>query len=446
MIRSFLILAAVIVAACAPSGSSRSTEPGQIGAWGGGQGALWQAGAGRTEALEPLFRALDALESGRLSGPVAIVQLGDSHTAGDYFTGRLRALFQQRFGAAGRGMMGPGVPFNYFEPTLVEVVQTGGWELESSFGTGSSGLFALAGYRISASDPDAIASLTSTESAGFDFVQIGVVRRPGGGTLIVEVDGEEAYRLNTDGPTLQAARLDLPLDRPGRFLQVRPAGDGPVTVISWLTQRNGAGVVLDSHGIVGASVNIIESWDPGTVQWELAARNPALVILAYGTNEGFEDDLEITEYRADFAARLSQIEAAVPNAAVLVVGPPDANRLPRACRDRVNDTADLTCRPLDQREIGLYSRLFGSGAEGEACRWHPPPNLDRVRQVQREVTVQRGHFFWDWSQVMGGACGIHDWVQAQPSLAFRDHVHLRPAGYARSAEALFNALMAAYDG
>ena len=445
-LRAAILAAALVAAACAPSGSSRGTEPGQIGAWGGGSGGLWAGAAGSPDALDPLFRALRALETGHVGGPVAIVQLGDSHTAGDFFTGRLRTLFQQRFGGAGRGMMGPGVPFNFFEPTLVEVSQTSGWDLESSFTSNPQGVFAITGYRITADGADDVATLTSTEQAGFDFVQIGAVRRPGGGTLVVEVDGEEVYRLATGGSTVQAARLDLPLDSPGRILQVRPAGDGPVTLISWLTQRDRPGIVLDSHGIVGASVNIIDNWDAGTLQWELAARNPALVILAYGTNEGFQDDLSPAEYRADFTARLALVEASAPNAAILVVGPPDANRLPRACRDAVEDTATLSCRPLAAPEIAQYADLFGSGAEGAACRWHPPPNLQMVRDVQREVALARGHYFWDWSQVMGGACGIHAWVTDEPSLAHSDHVHMRPSGYARSAEALFNALMQAYGG
>ena len=38
------------------------------------------------------------------------MQIGDSHTANDSFSGRLRELFQARFGDAGRGVMPPGCP------------------------------------------------------------------------------------------------------------------------------------------------------------------------------------------------------------------------------------------------------------------------------------------------------------------------------------------------
>src|SRR3546814_9816722 len=50
--------------------------------------------------------------------------------------------------------------------------------------------------------------------------------------------------------------LDVP---PGSHrLAVSPAGDGPVELLSWTVERNRPGVVLDSHGIVGATVRVAE--------------------------------------------------------------------------------------------------------------------------------------------------------------------------------------------
>ena len=48
---------------------------------------------------------------GQRSAPVVILQIGDSHTANDSFSGRMRELFQARFGDAGRGVLPPGVPY-----------------------------------------------------------------------------------------------------------------------------------------------------------------------------------------------------------------------------------------------------------------------------------------------------------------------------------------------
>ena len=42
------------------------------------------------ERLQPFFTSLVAIEQKRARGPVRILQIGDSHTANDSFSGRLR--------------------------------------------------------------------------------------------------------------------------------------------------------------------------------------------------------------------------------------------------------------------------------------------------------------------------------------------------------------------
>ncbi len=57
--------------------------------------------------LKSFYRSLNNLSN---AYPVNILHLGDSHTASDKFSGRLRQLFQRRFGSAGRGMLPMGLP------------------------------------------------------------------------------------------------------------------------------------------------------------------------------------------------------------------------------------------------------------------------------------------------------------------------------------------------
>jgi len=58
-----------------------------------------------SEALAPFFDALYALEGNAARQPVLVLQIGDSHTANDSLSGRLREQLQGRFGAAGRGWL-----------------------------------------------------------------------------------------------------------------------------------------------------------------------------------------------------------------------------------------------------------------------------------------------------------------------------------------------------
>src|SRR5438874_937926 len=62
-------------------------------------------------ALQPFFDQLHQLEADPASQLVRVIQFGDSHTAGDSFTGALRTLFQQKFGDGGAGFQFAGYPF-----------------------------------------------------------------------------------------------------------------------------------------------------------------------------------------------------------------------------------------------------------------------------------------------------------------------------------------------
>jgi lysophospholipase L1-like esterase len=424
-----------------------------IGLW-SCQPAAQNAGAERTiaapsETLRSFFQALADLESGRRSQPVVIVQLGDSHTAGDVFSGRLRELFQRRFGDAGRGYLAPGVPFDYYRPADVEASQSEGWEVANSLRRDAVGPFGIAGHRVETDQAGETMRL-SHMGGGFAQASILVLRQPDGGSIEVLVDGESVGQVDTAGSARELTRIAVPIEGRAQALSLRTVDEGaPVDVLGWSLEERGTGIVYDALGVGGATISVVGNWDPTIVAEELGWRDPDLVILAYGTNEGFDDDLEPARYRAAFSRQLNMIEAAAPDAALLIVGPPDANRRLSVCRpddEEAEDPLGEVCAPLSASEAVAYAEVFNEDAEGEACRWHPPPNLERVRAVQRQVAGAEGAYFWDWSRVMGGECGANRWATAEPPLAYGDRVHLRGAGYARSADALFDTLMAQYAG
>ena len=199
--------------------------------------------------------------------------------------------------------------------------------------------------------------------------------------------------------------------------------------------------MLESHGIVGATVGVSNRWNRDAYVGELQAADPAMVIVAYGTNEGLQRRSRARGIsRRIFTSQLALIEQNAPNASLVIVGPPDSARLPSACRRDDVESITFPCGPLSESERLNYSALFGDDARGSACRWHQPPNLDIVRIIQAQVANQRGHYFWNWSQAMGGACSVHQWAQREPALARRDHIHLTDEGYRLSAEALFRDL------
>ena len=435
MCRSMGAWAACAMLAVALLGGCRARPVGQ-------QEAEAAGGQPRVGGLPGLYQALEGLESHSRTAPVVILQIGDSHTEDDALSGRMRALFQARFGDAGRGPLPPGRPTRWYKPQQVSVATSGHWRMDGARPGPASGPFGIAGMSATADTAEAEMVVTATGADGFDRAAVELLHQPGGGTLDVLVDDRPVAALASAAEAPGAAWHDIASARGSRTMTLRPRGDGPVTVLMWDTRRAGPGVVYANLGIVGATVGILERWDPAFVAREVAALRPALLLVAFGTNEGFNPALDLAAYRDRFAAQLRRLRALAPDAAIMVVGPPDGNEVtghevaPRVVKGRAPR------RQVRQSPSGCVGERSQAGARR---MWTVPRNLDAVRSVQREAAAVGADFFWDWSGVMGGACGMDRWVQADPPLGAKDHVHLQPAGYEQTADRLFDELMVGYE-
>lgn len=380
--------------------------------------------AGDARSLGAFFTALGKLERGP-AGMLSILQIGDSHTAGNHFSGTLRGLFQERFGNAGPGGFPPGPAYKgLFSPTVTLGPQT--WTLSGGLNAKPGDRLGISGFSASSVRPDEALRFDSADNAPVSSIVLTLVGRSGGGGLLITADGKPVRSLATartqEGGFV--ARLKLP--QPAHSIVLSPKGDGRVELLRVALLGAEKGVYYESHGVIGATIGLLQRWDEATVIAELQVLRPALIVLAFGTNEGFNSSLTEDAYRTLFRERLAALRRWAPWASVLVVGPPDANRLPKGCPAE----ATAACSPTPPP----------SGT----CAWHPPAELAMVREVERKEALAAGAAFWDWSAVMGGACGTHAWTRNDPPLAASDHVHFRPDGYRRAAQALFDDLMGLY--
>jgi lysophospholipase L1-like esterase len=384
---------------------------------------------GRTQmradgVLAAFFRRLAALEATK-KGRVDILQLGDSHTAGGALSGRLRDDLQGRFGGLGAGFMVPGEPFPGSQRPDVTVTTSGKWQYYDSL-MGSPQSWGLSGFVARSRTAGASMSLSTKDPDGFDLVTLHVVHQVGGGDLVVSIDNAIVQSIQTRGV---AGQLEVVMIRKsGHVLRVSAHDAKPVDLIGWSVERNRGGIVFDSAGVVGARITVINRWDPAIVAEELRDRDPALVILAFGTNEGFDRDLDMVAYGEAFTAITRSIRQTLPNAALLIVGSPDGQMLPKACHPQA-----------------AVKQCAESPPPPGKCGWYTPPNLAPLRDLQRKIAEHEGIAFWDWSQVMEPVCGIDRWVRATPPLARDDHIHLTRAGYERSADSLFAWMMDQYQ-
>ena len=410
----------MLLAGCAKIAQSpaSATAPGISATPPGNQRQLTADHAPPALTMRPLtefFRDLKRLEAGQIEH-VRILQLGDSHTAGDYFTADLRADFQEKFGDAGRGMMPPGLAYRGLRQLDVKVTQTGRWTIHNSLTESAKGPYGISGFSATSGRAGASMSLASSGPEGFDSAGIDYLERPGGGNLEIWLDGKLTRTIPTGGVAGRPrhAVIDAPASSRSLELVARSAG---ITILDWSLDRRRRGVQLISFGVVGATVNVVNNWSPQIIQENLAAIRPSLVLLAFGTNEGFETDFDPDAYHEAFSDIVMRLRRGAPEASIVVIGPPDGAR------------ADPRCR----------------AAHSAICGWTTPSALGKVRAIQRQVAEAAGIGFWDWSQVMAPDGGIDSWVHADPPLARGDHVHFTALGYERAATSLFDQLIELYQ-
>ncbi len=383
------------------------------------------------KSLANFYAALSALAAGRRPQPVTILHLGDDHIASDRFAGVLREHLASRFGLAGRGLMMPGL----FPIRGMQAGRGGQWSLANA-AAGAQGPFGITGARMTASTSDAWIRFTAAQGT-FDWAEVTFMTGPGFGTALVSIDGDTKL---VPTQALRASETSIRVTSKAREILIKPKGDGPVSVLSAATGTNSPGIAYSSLGLPGATAWTAEKWTPDFAANDLSKLNPDLILMEYGTREGFDDELDAKQYETRLGLLIDQIKQWAPRASILIVGPPDAARLPGFA----GGAGAQVCRALNLQEIGIYGRMM-EGADERLARWHSPPKLDAVRASQRRAAATAGVFYWDWAKYMGGPCAIHAWASSTPPLAEPDHITLTEAGDGRSARALFAELMAGYD-
>ncbi len=205
------------------------------------------------------------------------------------------------------------------------------------------------------------------------------------------------------------------LRQPDAFTRIIHYGDSHVAA-DWLTgklRRNfyrdfePAFVAYEAKGVNGARAVKPLGWNWEAVSESFAEHEPALIVIAYGTNEAGDADLNLVEYKANFEELLQRFKAAAPAASLLVIAPPDRAR-------------------------------FKHG------KWRSIPLLPALIATQREAALAEGAAFWNQFAAMGGAGSVNRWAHLTPKLAQKDRAHLTLAGYELIADSLYAELLHEY--
>ncbi|WP_244184621.1 GDSL-type esterase/lipase family protein [Komagataeibacter europaeus] len=360
------------------------------------------------------------------------MQIGDSHTANDSFSDQMRTLLQKDFQNAGRGFLQPGIPFRYYHPAQVTVSSTG-WTPVSAFSKTATGPWGISLVRQHADTPASM-TITPDEAGGVGRGMVEFLSQPGGGQLVIEADDGGRTAVSTaSSQDSDSMWLRMPTTADTHSVTVSAMGDGPVDLLGWEVAKGSQakpapGILYSNLGITGSTIDILSRVDPRILSEEMRRLDPRLLIIAFGTNEGFNTSTNFDTYSARYEQIIQMLRNAAPMAGLVVVMPPDGvrqERLPPFTR---------SCERLAPTGKGFAS----------------PAALNTVRQAQIDV-ARRNHWMqWDWRQAMAdtahpdGRCTILVWGNRNPPVAAKDHVHLLKAGYQQTATSLYDDLMNGY--
>lgn len=326
------------------------------------------------------------------------LQIGDSHTAGDFLTERLRLRFQQRLGDGGIGWV---TPMQIPGQRMARVSFTqAGWQLISSRSSGPGNDYPFGGFIAQVSGAFATLTLTPRYLTSRQSVTVLLRQGPLDAPLTVTDASGASFTIKSPGVDAQW--------HPVRFEAQLPitvtATLSPQTAIGgwWMENLGRPGAIVSAVGINGSELEQWNRWRNGWMD-DLTAARPDLIALAYGTNEAFRTTLDPEALRATLVAAIGSLRQRFPGSAILIVGAPESLK-------------------------SLAGGRCGTRAAG----------LDAVQAVQIAVARQQHTLYWDWQQAMGGRCSMTGWVAS--GKARRDGVHFSREGYESLADDLFSGL------
>ncbi len=335
-----------------------------------------------------------------------IIQIGDSHIQGDYFSGEIRKQLQGFYGNAGQGILFPYTLAKSYGPRGTVAKPIGVWMGIKTMTGGLKAPLGVIGY--GATTLSAASSLSIEFNDKFSEPQFQKIN-------IWHSADSQSYSPTLANPFQWTGSQFYPSGWGiSSYQAIASANQFQLTLSKISASQNHfgfygfelvpnqrRGVVYHHFGVVGAQFTHLIEKAPWTIE-QLQHLKPDIIIFSFGTNEAYNGKLDTLAYTQQVQAFLHKLSIACPQTAIILTTAPDTRS-----RNRI---------PPMQRPIN---------------------NQLKTIAAREKLTV------YDLNAAMGGWESLHIWYKNQ--LTTSDKLHFNAAGYALQGQLFTLSLMQAYN-
>ncbi len=399
--KSVAILAAAALLLAAPAATAKPKYPGTFTSDAKIAALEKKVGAKvvpieRKEALAGTKKKLAAKR-----GKVRFLQLGDSHIASDYITGRIRHRLQSAYGDGGRGFTHVDQAWGYGGRRIKKK----GWASDRIVDKDRAGRpFGFSGMSLESERKGAIIQYRVEPDE--TSVRVYYYAQPGGGTLTASLGGKALGSVDTAGEIHSRVwTIDLtkaPRGAPdkmkgppgGHILEIE--AQGPKARIFGVSfETAGSGVVYESIGPVGADAKVYLQLGRDSFEQHLSAHAPDVVVLMVGGNDALKIRKKWTDegrVEKDHQQLIDLIRQIVPGVEIILWAPMDAGDKKGGkvvSKDYLVEVRAMQKRVAAEKQIAFWDTLDAMGGPGAITRWHAAKvmNKDLVHPKKRAADL-----------------------------------------------------------
>ena len=355
--------------------------------------------------LNTILISSDSSSSENVNNDFTIVHFGDSHIQGDNFSGEIRQIIQSYFGSTGNGIIFPYSLAKSYGPKGLSASSTGSWS-ESNILRYDNNIKGLSGYTIQSFDTAAKIKFLFTEkfkgpcsktlkiwygsnSDSTDFYLNDKF------TTIYDEKFQNGWGVRSFSSLENITDFDLSITQKNKI----PSG---FSFFGFeLISPNKKGVNYYQCGVVGAQFSHLINNSP-LVLSQLNDLMPDLIIFSYGTNEAYENFLNVTKYFDELNSFISKLNEELPNTAFIITTAPDTR------------------------------------SQGKI-----PPNQIIINDQLIKIAKSQDVSIFDLNKAMGGWGSLNKWYKNK--LVAEDKLHFTAAGYSLQGKLFSMAFLESYN-